>query len=114
MELAKSEHKPVEGVLSEAKGPWGTWTTLGIPFERAGRLWAIHQEIGSKSLWPLWNVPDVETGRKMPRVAGPHPDAARAAAIVEVDDAGPAKIKAAARASGVSGKSNSAGYRAHE
>ncbi|WP_148270661.1 hypothetical protein [Burkholderia gladioli] len=41
MERVKTEHKPVEGVLFEAKGPWGTWTTLGIPFEHAGRLWAI-------------------------------------------------------------------------
>ncbi|WP_186214951.1 hypothetical protein [Burkholderia gladioli] len=108
MERVKTEHKPVEGVLFEAKGPWGTWTTLGIPFEHAGRLWAIHQEIGSKSLWSRWNVSDVETGRKLPRVAEPHPDAARAAAIVEVDAAGPAKIKAAVRASGASGKGNSA------
>lgn len=98
MERAETEHKRVEGVLFEARGSWHTRTVIGIPFEHANRLWAIHQKINSRSLWPRWVVSDVETGRAVPRVAGNDPETVRIAAIAVIDAAGATKINAAVRA----------------
>ncbi len=98
MERVETEHKRVEGILFEACGPWGTVTVIGIPFEHANRLWAIHQKINSRSLWPQWVVSDVETGRAVPRVAEDDPETARMAAIAVIDAAGGSKINAAVRA----------------
>lgn len=90
-------HQRVEGVLFEAYTAWGAVTVLGMPFEHADRLWAIHVAIGESSLRPQWVVSDVETGAKVPGVLEASHELARASAIAVLDALGAQKLKEAAK-----------------
>ncbi|WP_197339735.1 hypothetical protein [Ralstonia solanacearum] len=103
---SQQSHQSVDGLLFEARMPWGAVTVLGMPFECVGRLWAVHLPVSDGGHWPTWVVSDVETGAKVPGVAAESPELARAAATELLEVLGAEKLKAVVKKFAADGKSS--------
>ncbi|WP_196385560.1 hypothetical protein [Ralstonia solanacearum] len=99
-------HRCVDGLLFEARMPWGAVTVLGIPFEHVGRLWSVHGAVSDGGHSPTWVVSDVETGAKVPGVAAQSTELACAAATELLDALGADKLQAVVQKFAAGGKSS--------
>lgn len=80
------EPERVNGIVFNVQMTWGPTEVIGVAFEHLGRTWAAHHPAGpNRSLYPVWVVSDVASGRSVRGVQAGSCAAARDDAIKAID-----------------------------